>query len=55
MYWATCHGLDAADPFDAKLGRRYEYATALPNYDDERDSFGKGFSNPFDILKLEPQ
>jgi hypothetical protein len=53
MYWAACHGLDADAPFDAKLGQRYGYATELPKFHEEFDSFGKGFSNPFDILKLD--
>jgi hypothetical protein len=53
MYWAACHALDVTDPFDAKLGQRYGYPTALPKYHDDVNSFGKGFSNPFDILKFD--
>jgi hypothetical protein len=52
MYWAACHGLDVENPFDAKLGQQYGYPTTLPKYHDDIDSFGKEFSNPFDILKL---
>ena len=53
MYWAACHGLDVPDPFYAKLGRKYGYPTALPKYHEDIDLFGKGFSNPFEILKLD--
>jgi hypothetical protein len=52
MYWAACHNLEVTDPFDAKLGQRYRYPTELPKFHEDIDSFGKGFANPFDILKL---
>jgi hypothetical protein len=53
MYWAACHALDVGDPFDAKLGQRYGYPTALPKVHEDSDAFGKEFSNPFDILKFD--
>jgi hypothetical protein len=53
MYWAACHALDVGDPFDAKLGQRYGYPTALPKFHEDSDAFGKEFSNPFDILKFD--
>jgi hypothetical protein len=45
--------LDVTDPFDAKLGKRFGYATELLKFHEDIDSFGKGLSNPFDILKLD--